>query len=91
MLSVSRMTRGLARAAERRAVVLMHVARDGQRARAFNEAMSFAAPEIEVMDFPSWDCQPYDRVSPNAAVTAARMTVLSRLARSRTALERPRI
>ncbi len=88
---VADLTRALARAAERRAVVLVHVARDGQRARAFNEAMSFAAPEIEIMDFPSWDCQPYDRVSPNAAVTAARMTVLSRLARSRTALERPRI
>ncbi len=88
---IADLTRALARAAERRAVVLVHVARDGQRARAFNEAMGFAAPEIEVMDFPSWDCQPYDRVSPNAAVTAARMTVLSRLARSRTALERPRI
>jgi transcription-repair coupling factor (superfamily II helicase) len=88
---IADLTRALARDAERRAVVLVHVARDGQRARAFNEAMSFAAPEIETMDFPSWDCQPYDRVSPNAAVTAARMTVLSRLARSRTALERPRI
>ncbi len=88
---IADLTRALAREAERRAVVLVHVARDGQRARAFNEAMSFAAPEIEVMDFPSWDCQPYDRVSPNAAVTAARTTVLSRLARSRTALERPRI
>ncbi|WP_020177261.1 transcription-repair coupling factor [Methyloferula stellata] len=88
---IADLTRALARAAERRAVVLVHVARDEQRARGFNEAMSFAAPEIEVMDFPAWDCQPYDRVSPNAAVTAARMTVLSRLALSRTALERPRI
>jgi transcription-repair coupling factor (superfamily II helicase) len=88
---IADLTRALARAAERRSVVLVHVARDEQRARAFNEAMSFAAPEIEVMDFPAWDCQPYDRVSPNAAVTAARTTVLSRLALSRTSLERPRI
>ena len=53
--------------------------------------MSFAAPEIEALYFPSWDCQPYDRVSPNAAVSAERMTVLARLAKSRGAVERPRI
>jgi transcription-repair coupling factor (superfamily II helicase) len=88
---VADLTRAFAREAESRAVVLVHVARDSQRARAFGEALAFAAPEIEILDFPSWDCQPYDRVSPNAAISARRMTVLSRLARSRSALERPRI
>ncbi len=88
---VADLTRALAPTAEQRAVVLVHVARDGQRAHAFNEALAFAAPEIEILDFPAWDCQPYDRVSPNAAISARRMTVLSRLARSRTALEQPRI
>ena len=85
------LTRSLARAAESRAVVLVHVARDSQRARAFGEALGFAAPDIELLDFPSWDCQPYDRVSPNAAISARRILVLSRLAKSRTSLERPRI
>ena len=33
------------------------------------------------MEFPAWDCLPYDRVSPNAGVVAQRMTALSRLAR----------
>ena len=33
------------------------------------------------MEFPAWDCLPYDRVSPNASVVAQRMTALSRLAR----------
>ena len=33
------------------------------------------------MEFPAWDCQPYDRVSSHAGVVAQRMTVLSRLAR----------
>ena len=88
---VADLTRALARDAEKRAVVLVHVARDSQRARAFGEALGFAAPDIELLDFPSWDCQPYDRVSPNAAISARRMTVLSRLARTRSALERPRI
>ncbi len=86
---VADLTRALARA--ERAVVLVHVARDEQRARAFDEALAFAAPEIEILDFPAWDCQPYDRVSPNAAVAARRMTALSRLARSRSAKEQPRI
>jgi transcription-repair coupling factor (superfamily II helicase) len=85
------LTRNLAAEAEDRAVVLVHVARDSQRARAFVEALTFAAPEIEILDFPSWDCQPYDRVSPNAAISARRILVLSRLARSRTTRERPRI
>ncbi|MGB8279167.1 MAG: transcription-repair coupling factor [Methylovirgula sp.] len=85
------LTRALTPSAERRAVVAVHVARDAQRAHAFSEALRFAAPEIEILDFPAWDCQPYDRVSPNAAIAARRMTVLSRLARSRTGLDRPRI
>ena len=61
------------------------------RAQNIIDALAFAAPEIEALHLPSWDCQPYDRVSPNAAVSAERMTVLARLAKSRGAIERPRI
>ncbi|MFV0281791.1 MAG: transcription-repair coupling factor [Rhodoblastus sp.] len=84
-------SRAFAARAEGRAVALVHVARDGQRSRAFQDAFAFAAPEIEILDFPSWDCQPYDRVSPNAGIAARRMTALSRLARSGGSQERPRI
>ncbi|MBV9064230.1 MAG: transcription-repair coupling factor, partial [Methylobacteriaceae bacterium] len=85
------LTRAMARAGEGRGAVLVHVARDGQRSRAFQEAFAFAAPDIEILDFPSWDCQPYDRVSPNSAISARRMTDLARLARSGSSIERPRI
>ena len=88
---VADLARAMAREGEKRSVVLVHVARDSQRARAFAEALAFAAPEIEALEFPAWDCQPYDRVSPNAALVARRMTSLSRLARTRSSLERPRI
>jgi transcription-repair coupling factor (superfamily II helicase) len=88
---VADLTRALAREGEQRAVTLVFVARDSLRAQAFVDALGFAAPEIEALYLPSWDCQPYDRVSPNAAVSAERMTVLARLARSRGAVERPRI
>ena len=82
---------GLAKAGEDRAVALCFVARDGQRAQSFIDALAFAAPQVEALYLPSWDCQPYDRVSPNAAISAQRMTVLARLARTRGALERPRV
>ncbi len=88
---VAELTDALARDAEKRAVVFVHVARDEQRARAFNETLAFAAPAIEILDLPAWDCQPYDRVSPNASVSARRMTALARLARARSSEERPRI
>ena len=88
---VADLARALARDAEKRAVVFVHVARDDRRARAFGEALAFAAPEIELLDLPAWDCQPYDRVSPNASIAARRMTALARLARSRSSEERPRI
>ncbi|HXW26941.1 MAG TPA: transcription-repair coupling factor, partial [Xanthobacteraceae bacterium] len=41
----------------------------------------FFAPDIEVLEFPAWDCLPYDRVSPHPAVVAQRMITLARLAR----------
>ena len=65
------------------AISLAVVCRDGQRMATLSLAMSFFAPEIQVLEFPAWDCLPYDRVSPNAAVVAQRMTALSRLARVR--------
>src|SRR5271170_1821310 len=57
------------------------VARDGSRANAFEAAMGFFAPEMEILRFPAWDCLPYDRIGPSAAVSAERMATLTRLAR----------
>ncbi|WP_350333967.1 transcription-repair coupling factor [Coralliovum pocilloporae] len=55
------------------------VARDSQRTAQIAQALRFYAPELTVLDFPAWDCLPYDRVSPNADIMARRMTTLSRL------------
>ena len=88
---VADLARALAREAESRAVALTFVARDSLRAQSFIDALAFAAPEIEALYLPGWDCQPYDRVSPNAAIAAQRMTALARLALTRGALERPRV
>jgi transcription-repair coupling factor (superfamily II helicase) len=89
-LVVADLARGLAATADGPAV-LVHVARDGQRQNTLQNALAFVAPEIEVLTFPAWDCQPYDRVSPNAGIAAQRMTTLARLVRSKSSEERPRI
>lgn len=60
--------------------VTVHVAREDARMAALAEALGFFAPEIDIIIFPAWDCLPYDRVSPNADISARRMAALSRLA-----------
>jgi transcription-repair coupling factor (superfamily II helicase) len=57
------------------------VARDGSRATAFEGAMAFFAPEMEILRLPAWDCLPYDRIGPSPAVAAERMATLTRLAK----------
>ena len=56
-----------------------HVARDDKRMAALREALAFFAPDMPVLDFPGWDCLPYDRVSPNADICAQRMATLAAL------------
>ena len=85
------LTRALAKSGGERPAVLVHVARESQRAQPFRDAFAFAAPDIEILEFPAWDCQAYDRVSPNTTIAARRMTALSRLARSKSSSDRPRI
>src|SRR4030095_11289574 len=63
------------------ATSLLIICRDGPRMAALARALAFFAPDVAVLEFPAWDCLPYDRVSPHAGVVAQRMTALSRLAR----------
>jgi len=59
---------------------VIHVARDDARAAAMAEALALIAPGLPVLHFPAWDCLPYDRVSPNPEIAAARMATLAALA-----------
>jgi transcription-repair coupling factor (superfamily II helicase) len=58
---------------------VLHIARDDKRLEAMRAALRFFAPEVPVVIFPGWDCLPYDRVSPNADISAARMATLAAL------------
>ncbi|MEM0934825.1 MAG: transcription-repair coupling factor [Pseudomonadota bacterium] len=59
---------------------VVHVARDDKRLEAMRAALAFFAPQAVVVDFPGWDCLPFDRVSPNPDISARRMATLAALA-----------
>ncbi len=66
----------LARASRGRAVF---VAPDEAAMTGIAEAARYFAPELEVIEFPAWDCLPYDRASPALSVSARRLAALHRL------------
>lgn len=59
---------------------VLHIGRDDVRMGAMRSALAFVAPDVPVLHFPAWDCLPYDRISPNAEISAARMALLAALA-----------
>lgn len=67
----------VADAARLRGDIVVHIARDGARAAAMAQSLKFFAPEIPVIEYPAWDCLPYDRVSPSPAATSKRMASLA--------------
>ncbi len=58
---------------------VVHIARDDKRLAALQEAIRFYAPDTPLLIFPSWDCLPYDRISPRADISAMRMAALATL------------
>ena len=80
-LVLADLARAIAARPDAPAISLAVICRDGQRMAALSRALAFFGPDIRDLEFPAWDCLPYDRVSPNAGVVAQRMTALSRLAR----------
>ncbi len=69
----------LAMTMQERGDIGIFIARDDRRAEAMRSSLAFFAPGLRVFNFPAWDCLPYDRISPKAAISARRMKVLSEL------------
>ena len=63
----------------RQAGPVVHVALDDRRMVSMADALRFFDPSMPVFQFPAWDCLAYDRVSPNADVSATRMATLAAL------------
>jgi transcription-repair coupling factor (superfamily II helicase) len=80
-LVIANLARAIAARENPPAISVAVICRDGPRMAMLHRALAFFAPDTEVLEFPAWDCLPYDRVSPHAAMVAQRMATLARLAR----------
>src|ERR1700727_1944134 len=89
-LVISDLARAVAARPKRPAISLAVVCRDGARMQQLARSLEFFAPDLPVMQFPAWDCQPYDRASPHGGILAQRLTTLARLSRL-TGSEKPQI
>ncbi|WP_156678508.1 transcription-repair coupling factor [Sphingomonas profundi] len=78
----------LARAAWARGSRAVFVADDEAAMRGIADAAGYFAPELEVLQYPAWDCLPYDRASPSLRATSARLATLHALQRKR---DRPQL
>jgi len=77
---LSDMFRGLVGAGKSASSTLIFIAMDDQRLANLRESIGFFAPDLKVIEFPAWDCLPYDRVSPHQEIVAKRISALSELA-----------
>lgn len=59
--------------------VLLHVALDDVRVAEIKDLLEFFAPDVKIVEFPAWDCLPYDRVSPGSDIVARRVAALAKL------------
>ncbi|YBV97410.1 transcription-repair coupling factor [Phyllobacteriaceae bacterium JZ32] len=59
---------------------VLFIVRDGQRAADIEQVLGFVRPELPVLNFPAWDCLPYDRVSPGADAAARRLAAMAGMA-----------
>ena len=69
----------LARAAGHKGGRVVFIAPDEAAMRSLAEVAPVFAPELEVIEFPAWDCLPYDRASPAVSTSSRRLAALHRL------------
>ncbi len=70
----------LAAKASRQGHPLLHITKDDARGDLLARALQFFAPEVKVLQFPAWDCLPFDRAGPKADILSERIGILSELA-----------
>lgn len=68
-----------ARAVMAEDTIVFHIAIDDARVSTLKELLGFFTPDVKVVDFPAWDCLPYDRVSPNGEIVAKRLSALTQI------------
>ena len=68
-----------ARAAKKLVPVQLVVTATGREAEELSEALSELDPDCEVLEFPSWETLPHERLSPSPETVGKRVRVLQRL------------
>lgn len=68
----------LSKVAESYPGIILYIVSDESKLKDFNEALSFFT-DRNIITLPAWDSLPYDRVSPNQSVVAARLQALSQI------------
>lgn len=68
--------------ATRQERIVIHVAASDKEMAAVAAGLGFFAPDREIIEFPAWDSNPYDRASPNQRILAQRIRALSQLVSS---------
>ncbi len=58
---------------------ILYIASDGVSLERTADILSHIAPDVTILKFPAWDTVPYDRVSPNIGIVAARISALAEL------------
>ncbi|MBI1327335.1 MAG: transcription-repair coupling factor [Alphaproteobacteria bacterium] len=79
----ARMIADAARDAFMQNKIHIHVVTDEERLHTLEALLEHFAPDVKMIAFPAWDCLPYDRVSPHADITSARLKALSQLLETR--------
>ncbi len=58
------------------------ILRDDVRITQFSEYCQFIMPNMRIINFPAWDCLPFDRISPDNLIIAQRVSALYELLNS---------
>ena len=75
----ARVLADMAREAAKDQQIIVHVALDDGRMETLKDLLEFFAPDVAHIEFPAWDCLPYDRVSPSHDIAAKRVSALTEL------------
>ncbi len=60
---------------------ILYVTTDDAAMAGIADAVRYFAPTVEVLEFPAWDCLPYDRASPSLRISAQRLATLAAMRR----------
>ena len=58
----------------------IYVARDDARMTAMGDSLRRLSRDLRLLEFPAWDCLPFDRLSPQGGLVGRRIETLAQLA-----------